>query len=303
MDLTKVAHRDTETTGQLTDGRQGSVLARNMLAPFCKGGSEADAMEIGNNNEIRARVLAIGVAGLVVLSTAGCATKKMVRQNVDELETKINRVDHKVDEKTEQNADAIKNVDQKAQTGIAQAQKTGEDAAQQASKADQDAQGADTLAQKGVTQAAQTQQTLEGMDNPQTVKTETVLFGFNRSTLTEADRAKLDALEQTIANLKYYSVEVTGYTDKTGPVAYNLDLSRKRADAVVRYLTENDKVPLVKVHVLGYGEDMPAANNHSREGRKENRRVEINILAPQQQGTETQSSSNAPPSPTASNPQ
>ncbi len=260
-------------------------------------------METGRNNQTRARVMAIGVAGLVVLSTAGCATKKMVRQDVDELETKIDRVDHKVDEKTEQNADAIKDVDQKAQAGIAQAQKTGEDAAQQASKADQDAQGANTLAQKSVTQATQTQQTLEGMDNPQTVKTETVLFGFNRSTLTDEDREKLDALEQTIANLKYYSVEVTGYTDKTGPVAYNLDLSRKRADAVVRYLTENDKVPLVKVHVLGYGEDMPVANNHSREGRKENRRVEINILAPQQQGTETQSSSNAPPSPTASNPQ
>ncbi|HXJ95089.1 MAG TPA: OmpA family protein [Terriglobia bacterium] len=261
-------------------------------------------MEIRSNGNIRARVLAIVVPGLLVLSMAGCATKKMVRQSVDALEAKVNRVDHKVDEKTEQNADAIKDVDQKAQTGIAQAQKTGEDAAQQASKADQAAQGANTLAQQGVTQATQTQQTLEGMDNPQTVKTETVLFGFNRSTLTDADKATLDALQQTVASLKYYSVEVMGYTDKTGPVAYNLDLSRKRADAVVRYLTENDKVPLVKVHVLGYGEDSPAADNHSREGRKENRRVEIKILAPEQQGTATQSSANAPaPSPTASNPQ
>lgn len=263
-------------------------------------------MEIGDNNGVRTRVAAISVAGLLVLSTVGCATKKMVRQSVDELETKINRVDHKVDEKTEQNADAIREVDQKAQTGIAQAQKTGEDAAQQASKADQDAQGANTLAQKGVTQAAQVQQTMDGMDNPQTVKTETVLFGFDRSNLTDEDKSKLDALQQMVANLKYYSVEVTGYTDKTGPVAYNLDLSRKRADAVVRYLTENDKVPLVKVHVLGYGEDMPAGDNHSRSGRKENRRVEIKILAPQQNGTQTQSSSNAPPEPplsTGSNPQ
>jgi OmpA-OmpF porin, OOP family len=264
-------------------------------------------MEIGDN-EVRTRVAAIGVAGLLVLSTVGCATKKMVRQNVDELESKINTVDHKVDEKTQQNADAIKEVDQKAQTGIAQAQKTGEDAAQQASKADQDAQGANTLAQKGVTQAAQVQQTMDGVDSPQTVKTETVLFGVNRSNLTDEEKAKLDALQQIVANLKYYSVEVTGYTDKSGPVAYNLDLSRKRADAVVRYLTENDKVPLVKVHVLGYGEDMPAGDNHSRAGRQENRRVEVKILAPQQQGnTQTQSSSNTspepPPSSTGSNPQ
>jgi OmpA-OmpF porin, OOP family len=263
-------------------------------------------MEIETKDDVRTRFAAISVAGLLVLSTMGCATKKMVRQDVDELQTKIDRVNSKVDEKTAQNAAEIKDVDQKAQTGIAQAQQTGENAAQQASKADQDAQSANNLAQKGVTEATLVQQTVDGMDNPQTVKTETVLFGFNRSTLTADDKAKLDALEQTVSNLKYYSVEVTGYTDKTGPVAYNLDLSRKRADAVVRYLTENDKVPLVKVHVLGYGEDMPAGDNHSRTGRKENRRVEIKILAPQASG-QAQSSSNTqpepPPSPTSNNPQ
>jgi OmpA-OmpF porin, OOP family len=263
-------------------------------------------MEIENRDDARTRFAAIGVAGLLVLSTMGCATKKMVRQDVDELQTKIDRTNSKVDEKTAQNAAEIKDVDQRAQTGIAQAQKTGEDATQQASKADTDAQGANTLAQKGVTEATQVQQTVDGMDNPQPVKTETVLFGFNRSTLTAEDKAKLDALQQTVSNLKYYSVEVTGYTDKTGPVGYNLDLSRKRADAVVRYLTENDKVPLVKVHVLGYGEDMPAADNHSRDGRKENRRVEVKILAPQASASQAQTSSNtqpAPPPSPASNPQ
>lgn len=269
-----------------------------------KGVMEADAMEIENDDAVRARFLAIGVAGLLVLSTMGCATKKMVRQDVDDLQTKIDRVNSKVDEKTSQNAAEIKDVDQRAQTGIAQAQKTGEDASQQASKADQDAQGANTLAQKGVTEATQVQQTVDGMDNPQMVKTETVLFGFNKSTLTDDDKAKLDALGQTFSNLKYYSVEVTGYTDKSGPLGYNLDLSRKRADAVVRYLTENDKVPLVKVHVLGYGEDMPAGDNHSRAGRKENRRVEVKILAPQ---ANAQTSSNAPAeqpaSPSNNNPQ
>jgi OmpA-OmpF porin, OOP family len=288
------------------DCTKDSVLAPKLLSLRMKGVMEADAMEIEMDEPVRTRFAAISVAALLVLSTVGCATKKMVRQDVDDLQTKIDRTNSKVDEKTAQNAADIKDVDQKAQTGIAQAQKTGEDASQQASKADQDAQGANTLAQKGVAQATQVQQTVDGMDNPQTVKTETVLFAFNRSTLTADDKAKLDALQQAFSNLKYYSVEVTGYTDKTGPVAYNLDLSRKRADAVVRYLTENDKVPLVKVHVLGYGEDMPAGSNHSRAGRKENRRVEVKILAPQQANAQAQTSSNAPPeppSPSNSNPQ
>jgi OmpA-OmpF porin, OOP family len=218
---------------------------------------------------------------LLMLFTMGCATKKMVRQNVQNLEAKIGGVDKKVDQKTGELNDQIKDVDRRSETGIAQAQKTGEDAAQQASKADQDAQSANTLAEKGVTAADQVKQTVDSMDNPQPVKTETVLFGFNRATLTDDDKAQLDALEQTVANLKFYSVNVTGYTDKTGPASYNLDLSRRRADAVVRYLTENDKIPLERIHILGYGEDMPAADNHARNGRKENRRVEVKILAPQ----------------------
>ena len=72
-----------------------------------------------------------------------------------------------------------------------------------------------------------------------------------------------------------------GFTDKIGSKQYNLELSRRRADAVVRYLTENGHVPLVKIHVLGLGEDEPAADNHTRDGRKQNRRVEIRIMAPE----------------------
>jgi OmpA-OmpF porin, OOP family len=234
---------------------------------------------VRHNNGMRTS--AIGVTMLLMLFTMGCATKKMVRQNVQNLEAKIGGVDKKVDQKTGELNDQIKDVDRRSETGIAQAQKTGEDAAQQASKADQDAQSANALAEKGVTAADQVKQTVDSMDNPQPVKTETVLFGFNRDTLTDDDKAQLDALEQTVGSLKFYSVEVTGYTDKTGPANYNLELSRRRADAVVRYLTENDKIPLLRIHILGYGEDMPAADNHSRDGRKQNRRVEVKILAPQ----------------------
>jgi OmpA-OmpF porin, OOP family len=233
---------------------------------------------------------AIGVAVPLMLFTMGCATKKMVRQNTADLEAKISTVDKKVDQKTAELGDQIKDVDRKSETGIEQARKTGEDAAQQASKAGQDAQSANTTAQKGVSAANQAQQTVNSLDNPQPVKTETVLFGVNRDTLTEDDKAQLDTLEQTVANLKFYSVEVTGHTDKSGPANYNLALSRRRADAVVRYLTQNDKIPLARIHILGYGEEMPAADNKSRDGRKQNRRVEVKVLAPQA-GTQTSSTS------------
>lgn len=246
-------------------------------------------------NSYNTRWLGIGALGvLVALSAVGCATKKMVRQNVDQLNAKLTSLNSTVDQKTSENAEEIKSVDARAESGIAQAQKAGEDAGQQASKADQDAQGANQLAQRGVDQATKTQQTVDGMDNPQPVKTATVLFALNRSTLTSDAKGQLDGLQQALSGLKYYTVDVTGFTDKTGPANYNLQLSRQRADAVVRYLTENDKIPLAKIHELGYGEDMPKDSNHTRSGRKENRRVEVTVLAPQGQTT---SSSAAVPQP------
>ncbi|HEV2423809.1 MAG TPA: OmpA family protein [Terriglobia bacterium] len=215
------------------------------------------------------------------------------------MNTKLTNLNNTVDQKTSENAQEIKSVDARAESGIAQAQKTGEDAGQQASKADQDAQGANTLAQKGVDQATSVQQTVASLDNPQPVKTATVLFGFNRSTLSSDAKTQLDGLQQTVSGLKYYTVDVTGYTDKTGAANYNLQLSRQRADAVVRYLTENDKIPLERIHELGYGIDMPKDSNHTRAGRKENRRVEVTVLAPQTQPAGSPSASVAQPTPPA----
>lgn len=246
------------------------------------------------NNGVR--MSAIGVALLLMLFTMGCATKKMVRQNTSDLEAKISGVDKKVDQKASDLDSQIKDVDRRSESGIAQAQKTGEDASQSASKADQDAQNANTLAQKGVTAANQVEQTVDSLDKPQAVKTETVLFGFNKDTLTDDDKAQLDGVEQTVSNLRYYSVDVMGYTDKTGPANYNLALSRRRADAVVRYLTENDKIPLERIHILGYGVDMPAGDNKTRDGRKQNRRVEVKVLAPQANGQQSSSSMQQPES-------
>jgi outer membrane protein OmpA-like peptidoglycan-associated protein len=241
-----------------------------------------------------ARRLGIVVLGaLVALSTIGCATKKMVRQNVQQMDTKLANENKMMTQKTSENAEDIKSVDARAESGIAKAQNSADNAGQQAAKAGQDAQSANTLAQRGVDQAAKVQQTVESLDNPQPVKTATVLFAFNKSTLNSDAKSQLDGLQQTVSGLKYYTVNVTGYTDKTGPVDYNLQLSRQRADAVVRYLTENNKIPLEKIHELGYGRDMPKDDNKTREGRKENRRVDVTILAPQ-----TQTGSASPSQPT-----
>jgi OmpA-OmpF porin, OOP family len=216
---------------------------------------------------------------LIIFSmlTAGCATKKFVRKLTDPLETRLG----KNETKTAENTNQIQQVDARAQEGITSAQSKADSASEQAAKAGEQAQNAQTLAQSGVDQAKAVDQKVENSDNFQTVKTATVLFGFDKSALTEDDQAQLDQLADTIKSMKHYVIEVQGYTDKTGPAAYNLQLSRRRADAVVRYLTVKHNIPLVKISLLGYGEEAPAAPNTTRDGRKENRRVEIRVLAPQ----------------------
>ena len=235
-------------------------------------------------------IMTVGVTSLLILLNAGCATKKYVQANVANLETKINGVDKKTDE----NATRITDLDHKTEVGIADAQKKAEDAGQQATKAESDAQAAHALAQQGVDQANQVGQELQSIDNFKPVKSETVLFKVGRYTLTDEDKQQLDAFAQTATSMKRYVIQVQGFTDSTGSKQYNLQLSQRRADAVVRYLTENDKIPLIWIRYLGYGEDMPAADNDSRDGRQQNRRVVVTVLAPPQ-GKTPQTASGAVP--------
>ena len=230
-------------------------------------------------------------AGLIALSmlTAGCATKKYVSNRIDPLETRLG----KLDERASENEARITEVDQKSERGIGEAKDQAADAAGQATQAGEKAQAADQLAQKGLSETERVRQDLQNIQNFEPLKTETVLFDFNRSDLTDEYKQQLDALVKTLAQQNRYFIEVQGYTDAVGPDAYNLELSRRRAEAVVRYLTMTHKIPLVRIFTLGYGEDSPTAENRTREGRVQNRRVEVRILVPKQLSTQAASTPTA----------
>jgi outer membrane protein OmpA-like peptidoglycan-associated protein len=137
------------------------------------------------------------------------------------------------------------------------------------------------VADKGLSEANTAQEMVNNIDNYKPDQRATILFGFNRATLTEADMQRLDQLASTVSSLKHYVIQIQGYTDKTGPKEYNLQLSQKRANAVIRYLTTNGKVPLVRIYSMGYGESDPAAPNATRKGRELNRRVDLTVMVPQ----------------------
>jgi len=101
-----------------------------------------------------------------------------------------------------------------------------------------------------------------------------VHFNFNKYNIRPADAAVLDEAAATLKNNPNIVVDVNGYTDSTGGAEYNLKLSQRRAEAVVNYL-EKDGVPADKLVPHGYGKTNFVATNSTKEGRAQNRRVEL----------------------------
>jgi OOP family OmpA-OmpF porin len=102
-------------------------------------------------------------------------------------------------------------------------------------------------------------------------------FDFDKAVLKPEGKATLQTL---VAKLKDTDIEVivaTGHTDWTGSEAYNVKLSMRRAKAVKAFLVSKG-IPEARVFVEGKGESQPTANNHTKEGRAKNRRVDIEVV-------------------------
>jgi OOP family OmpA-OmpF porin len=108
------------------------------------------------------------------------------------------------------------------------------------------------------------------------------LFGFDKATLTPEGKAAISKeVDDWRGNYetKQIGITLTGYTDSTGPEAYNQRLSERRADAVRDYLVNALGVKPEHIRASGKGEADPVASNATREGRAKNRRVEMDVEA------------------------
>jgi outer membrane protein OmpA-like peptidoglycan-associated protein len=118
-----------------------------------------------------------------------------------------------------------------------------------------------------------------GLDDYEVDKTARVTFRVNSFLLTPEAKQNLDSIATQVRNQKGYVIEVSGFASSEGAVEKNRTLSQHRADEVVRYLVESDQIPLRRIITpFGYGEAKPVADNTTRAGREENRRVEVRIL-------------------------
>src|SRR5215831_4634732 len=120
---------------------------------------------------------------------------------------------------------------------------------------------------------------LTGLDEYESKHGITVNFNAGSFKLSPEATASLDEIAVQAKNEKAYVIEITGYASSEGGHEYNKRLSQQRADAVVRYLADNHMIPLRRIVTPhGYGTLNPVADNTTRDGRKENRRVEVKIL-------------------------
>lgn len=107
----------------------------------------------------------------------------------------------------------------------------------------------------------------------------TVKFNAASSKIPAADLEPLKQLAQTATGLTGYLVEVKGFADSRGSATMNEKLSEERAKAVVSYLIQQCNVPVRRIVAPGaMGEYQPTGSNETKEGRAENRRVEVKVL-------------------------
>jgi OmpA-OmpF porin, OOP family len=141
------------------------------------------------------------------------------------------------------------------------------------------AKAAQETADAAVAGVNATNDRISALDDYVPQETAAVNFRVGSSFLNSEAKTKLDAIATKALNAKAYVLEVTGFADSTGSTARNRALSQRRADAVITYLVEQHKIPLRRIVTpYGFGELDPVADNKTRSGRAENRRVEVKIL-------------------------
>jgi outer membrane protein OmpA-like peptidoglycan-associated protein len=122
---------------------------------------------------------------------------------------------------------------------------------------------------------------INGLDDFDSIKTVTVYFTTGSATVSPKAKATIDEAAAWVKtqDTKGWVMAVIGYADTTGNSQRNIDLSERRANAVIYYIVSKYKMPLNRlVQPFGYGQLEPVAENKTKAGRAKNRRVEIRLM-------------------------
>ncbi|MBA2339540.1 MAG: OmpA family protein [Pyrinomonadaceae bacterium] len=248
---------NSETIVRLTDR---TTVAERKSNPFRR------ARNYGVTNILRGLNVEVEGRG----DAAGQLVADRVRFSEDErrvaqtVEARVNPVEDRVSQ-TEQNAQRISGqLDELAAVS---------NAARGGAKAAQD------TADAAVAGVNATNERISSLDDYAEQGGVTINFRVGSSVLSPESKAQLSQVATQALTIRGYIIEVRGFADATGGVEANRRLSQQRADAVVRYMVENHNIPLRRITTpFGYGESQAVADNTTRDGRAQNRRVEVKVL-------------------------
>ena len=269
-----VTHRDADTftvrdmNGVDTVVRLTDTTSVKSKGGFLRGGTSYGVTAIlrGLNVEVEGRGDSSGqlVATKVRFENSDLRVARTVESRVDPVENRVGSAENRLGQ-VEQNAEKLSGqIDELA--AVSNAARGGAKAAQQTADA-------------AVAGVNATNDRISALDDYVPQETIAVNFRVNSAVLSPDAKAQLDEIATKALNAKGYVIEVSGYADSTGSVEKNRVLSTRRADAVVRYLAENHNIPLRRIVTpFGYGESNAIADNSTRQGRAQNRRVEVKIL-------------------------
>ncbi len=199
------------------------------------------------------------------LALGGCASKGYVREELAGVHSRVDSVEDQVESNQTRLDEQSGRLDEQGEqiTAVSgrleNASQTAKDALERAVKAGKLAEGK--------------------LLYETTLSDDRVKFGFDTARLSPEATAALDefATELVAANESVF-IEIQGHTDATGEEDYNLELGFKRAESVLRYLNMRHGLPLHRMSAISYGETAPVADNTTREGRAQNRRVVLVVL-------------------------
>ena len=240
------------------------------------------------------------MAGAFILSLAGtgCATKKYVAKAIQPVEAKVASTEAKdtdqdkalagqskqieeLDRDLSRTKESVQTVDRR----VTEVGNTARQAGERADAAKTTADGARSLAQQGIEKTNQLgremQTALDAANKFQMKQQAVILFDFNKASLNDEAKAQLDDFSKQVASLDRYMIEVQGFADKIGSPVANEMISQERAAAVTRYLVNDHKIPVRAISAIGSGYASPVGDDKTKNGRKENRRVEIRLFVPE----------------------
>ena len=214
------------------------------------------------------------LAAFVAVTATACGAHKKMTTQIDALSNKMESMGQSLEqtqERTRQNEAKIGTVDQKA----AAAQTAASAADAKAGAADAKAGAAGEAARMA---SAKVDDLARKLVYNMTLSEAEGGFAFGKAALPASMTSKLDEVAAKMkSDPKGGFLDIIGYTDNRGTAQANEKVGLERANAVKRYLFEKHQIPLFRMNCISYGAENPVGDNKTKEGRAQNRRVEIKL--------------------------